>query len=407
VSKFEPAKIEKLKISILMPTYNDAKYLGNAIKSVLNQTHKNFELIIVDDGSDYDTTEIVETFDDNRINYLRLDENQGQLNALAKGAELVKSEYVTLLHSDDEFLGEDALQRTLSLLVNSNYQGVYADILKMNEDGEFTGTAKVTEIVNAFSPALLFLRGASNFVSDVFFVKREAFLNVIDNYITWNMPYWLKFNENKIDTLSLKKIHPWYKYRVYSENYACSDAGKFEVTNGCLRTIIEIGSRMHFPLLKVQKALAKFCSKSMFRIGPCSSKQFLEAITAVIKCYYGNIPKNAYFNALLGFYANYPSNRTVELTFPSEEKLFLGKDARRFFKMIENNCLSGFYANLLEEATQGFCIVNVTREEDYQKVKDVTRFLNLNCKIELIGKPLEVISYINNSNETDVIVAAD
>lgn len=220
LSKFEQAKIEKLKISILMPTYNDVKYLGNAIRSVLNQTHENFELIIVDDGSDYDTAEIIETFDDSRIEYLRLEENQGQLNALAKGAELVKGEYVTLLHSDDEFLDRDALQRTVSLLAHSDCQGVYADIQKMNEEGEFTGTSKVIDAVNAFSPALLFLRGASNFVSDVFFVKREAFPNIVDNYITWNMPYWLKFSENKIDTLSLLKTHPWYKYRVYSENYS-------------------------------------------------------------------------------------------------------------------------------------------------------------------------------------------
>jgi len=407
VPKFEQAKIEKLKISILMPTYNDVKYLRNAIRSVLNQTHENFELIIVGDGSDYDTAEIIETFDDSRIEYLRLDENQGQLNALAKGAELVKGEYVTLLHSDDEFLDKDALQRTLSLLAHSNCQGVYADIQKMNEEDEFTGTSKVTDAVNAFSPALLFLRGASNFVSDFFFVKREAFPNVVDNYITWNMPYWLKFSENKIDTLRLLKIHPWYKYRVYPENYIYSDAGKFEMTNGCLRTLIEVGSRIHFPFLKVQKALARFCSKSMFKIGVCSPKQFLETITAVIRSYYGKIPKNAYFNALLGFYANYPSNRAIELTFPSEEKLFRGKDAKRFFKTLENNCLSDLYANLLEEATKGFGIVNVTSKEDYQKAKDIMKFLNLNCKVELIGKPFEVISYVNISQGADVIVAVD
>ncbi|MBT0159991.1 glycosyltransferase family 2 protein [Candidatus Bathyarchaeota archaeon A05DMB-2] len=391
-SEIELAKNENYKISVLMPTYNDAKYLGNAISSVVNQTYKNWELIIVDDGSTYETAEIVETFDDSRIKYLELYENRGQLNALAKAAELVEGEYVTLLHSDDEFSDKNSLERTASLFTRSDCEGVYADILKMNEKGEFSGTSKVVEAVNSFSPALLFLRGASNFVSDVFFVKREAFSNVVENYINWNMPYWLKFSENAVNTLSLLKVHPWYKYRVYTENYACSDIGKFEVTNGCLRAVIEIGSRIHFPFFKVQKALARVWAKSLFREGASFPKQLLEMTKTVIQAYYGEIPKNAYFNALLGFYTNYPSNRTIEIRVPSEEEIFLGRDARRFYGMIENDCLSDFYANLLEEASQGFGSVNVTNEEDYQKIKDTMRFLNLYSEVKLYNGPIVEIS---------------
>jgi glycosyltransferase involved in cell wall biosynthesis len=388
--EIEPAT-ESSKISVLMPTYNDAKYLANAINSVVNQTYKNWELIIENDGSTYETTEIIEKFDDSRIKYLPLDENRGQLNALAEAAELVEGEYVTLLHSDDEFLDKNSLERTASLLNKNNCEGVYADLVNMDEKGEFSGVSRVGKVVDSYSPALLFLRGASNFVSDVFFVTRDAFSNVVENYVNWNMPYWLKFSETAISTLSLIKVGSWYKYRVYAENYACSNTGKFEVVNGCLRTIIEVGSRINFPFLEVQKVLARVWSKPAFKEGGTLPKQLLKMITTVIEAYYGKVPKNVYFDALLGFYSNYPSRRKIYLEIPSEEEVFLGRDARRFYKKIEKDCLSDFYENLLKEASQGFGSVNVTNEEDYQKIRGMMRFLNLYSEVKFYKGPIAEI----------------
>jgi glycosyltransferase involved in cell wall biosynthesis len=400
-------KNENSKISVLMPTYNDAKYLSNTINSVLNQTCKNWELIIVDDGSTCETAEIIEKFDDSRIKYLQLGENRGQLNALAEAAELVEGEYVTLLHSDDEFLDKNSLERTASLLDRSNCEGVYADLVNMNEKGEFSGVSRVGKVVDSYSPALLFLRGASNFVSDVFFVTRDAFSNVIENYVNWNMPYWLKFSETAISTLSLIKVGSWYKYRVYAENYACSNTGKFEVVNGCLRTIIEVGSRINFPFLEVQKALARVWSKPAFKEGGTLPKQLLKMITTVIEAYYGEVPKNVYFDALLGFYSNYPSQRKIYLAVPSEEEVFLGRDARSFYRKIEDDCLSDLYVTLLKEASQGFGLVNVTSKEECQKTKDILRFLNLHSKVEFYDNIIAQVYPETALNTEEIITVAE
>jgi glycosyltransferase involved in cell wall biosynthesis len=381
-SEIETARNEDYKISVLMPTYNDAKYLKNSINSIISQSCKNWELIIVDDGSPGETKEIVETFNDARIKYFHLNENCGQLNALAEAARLVEGEYVTLLHSDDEFSDKNSLARTAVLLEKGGSEGVYADLLKMNENGDLSGVSKVIETVNSFSPALLLLRDASNFVSDVFFVKKEVFSNIVENYIDWNMPYWLKFNETTVGTLDLLKVRPWYKYRVYAENYVGSEIGKFEVTNGCLRTIIEVGCRIDFPLLDFQKMLAKVWSKPRFREGHILPNQLLKMITAVIEAYYGKMPKNAYFEALLGFYSNYPSQRKIDLEIPCDEIVFIGRDARSFYRKLENGRLSDFYDNLLEEASRGFGLVNVVSKEEYQKLKDILRFLNLHSNVE-------------------------
>jgi len=100
------------KVSILMPAYNDSKHISRAVHSVLDQSHDNWELIIIDDGSTDNTPELVKDFSDERIIKLR-QENSGQLNALLNGVRFAKGGYLSLLHSDDELLNSDALGRNL------------------------------------------------------------------------------------------------------------------------------------------------------------------------------------------------------------------------------------------------------------------------------------------------------
>jgi glycosyltransferase involved in cell wall biosynthesis len=89
-------------ISIIIPTYNRAKYLPRAIESVLNQHYLDWELIISDDGSTDNTENIVQGYlKDNRIKYLK-NKNAGATAARNSGARVSKGEYITFLDSDDE-----------------------------------------------------------------------------------------------------------------------------------------------------------------------------------------------------------------------------------------------------------------------------------------------------------------
>lgn len=87
-------------VSVIIPTYNRADYIGNAIKSVLEQTWQNFEIIIVDDGSEDDTEQVVRHFNDSRIRYIRSDKNQGPCCARNIGIMEAVSEYIAFLDSD-------------------------------------------------------------------------------------------------------------------------------------------------------------------------------------------------------------------------------------------------------------------------------------------------------------------
>lgn len=87
-------------ISVLMPAYNCGKYIKSAIDSILNQTFKEFEFIIIDDGSTDNTEEIVSSLKDSRIKY-RKTENKGTSAALNYGVSLCKSDWIARIDADD------------------------------------------------------------------------------------------------------------------------------------------------------------------------------------------------------------------------------------------------------------------------------------------------------------------
>jgi len=88
-------------VSIILPTYNRAHSLAQAIESVLAQTHSHWELLVVDDGSTDDTSALMRKYQDARIRYLRMPENQGQSAARNYGLENATGEWVAYLDSDN------------------------------------------------------------------------------------------------------------------------------------------------------------------------------------------------------------------------------------------------------------------------------------------------------------------
>lgn len=106
-----------MKVSVIIPAYNGEKCLERAVKSVLNQTFKDFEIIIVDDGSVDSTRNIVEKLieEDNRIQYLYQKNSGGPASPLNTGIGVSKGEVIAFLEQDDEWLPEK-LQKQINLL---------------------------------------------------------------------------------------------------------------------------------------------------------------------------------------------------------------------------------------------------------------------------------------------------
>ncbi len=91
-------------VSVVIPSYNREKVIARSIGSVLNQTWKEFEVIVVDDASSDDTARVVTSIKDSRIRYIRLEENKGAGGARNAGVGMAKYDYIAFQDSDDEWL---------------------------------------------------------------------------------------------------------------------------------------------------------------------------------------------------------------------------------------------------------------------------------------------------------------
>ena len=123
-----------LVFSILVPTYRTPeKYLREMIESVRNQTYIRWELILADASGDDSVRQIAETFDDNRIHYLRLKENAGIAENTNQGLKAVSGDYVGLLDHDD-VLTENALYEMAERIEREKEKGVQLQMLYSDED---------------------------------------------------------------------------------------------------------------------------------------------------------------------------------------------------------------------------------------------------------------------------------
>ncbi len=119
-------------VSIVLPTYKRAHLLAQAMRSVLDQTHANLELIVVDDNSPDDTAQAVASFDDPRVRYVKNDPNLKLPRALNRGFALARGDYLTWT-SDDNLLAPTAIEKMAAALAPGDCDFVYADYWLFSE----------------------------------------------------------------------------------------------------------------------------------------------------------------------------------------------------------------------------------------------------------------------------------
>jgi len=113
-------------VSIIMPSYNTGRYIKESIDSVLAQTYKNWELIIVDDCSKDDTDEVIASFKDERIKYLKNEKNSGAAVSRNRGLCEAKGKWIAFLDSDDIWEPEK-LELQLEFMKKNGYSFTYTD----------------------------------------------------------------------------------------------------------------------------------------------------------------------------------------------------------------------------------------------------------------------------------------
>lgn len=119
-------------VSIITPTYNCGKFIGETIQSVLNQNYKDWEMLIVDDCSTDNTREVVEGFNDPRIKYYCLDKNSGAAVARNKALEMARGRWIAFLDSDDLWK-PNKLERQIKFMKENGYGFSYHEYDEIDE----------------------------------------------------------------------------------------------------------------------------------------------------------------------------------------------------------------------------------------------------------------------------------
>ena len=137
-------------VSIIMPSYNTAKYISESIESVLKQTYANWELIIVDDCSTDETDDVVKSYlSDARIHYLKNEKNSGAAVSRNYALREAKGKWIAFLDSDDLWHPEK-LEKQIEFMVNGSYHFSYTNYEEIDEQSNLlrvsvTGPKKITK----------------------------------------------------------------------------------------------------------------------------------------------------------------------------------------------------------------------------------------------------------------------
>src|SRR5262245_10505045 len=145
------------KVSVIIPTHNRAHFLRGAIFSVLNQTFQDFEIIVVDDASNDTTSQVVGSFDDKRLRFIRHETNKGGSAARNTGILASKCDYIAFLDDDDEWLPEKLAKQMDILLTSPPEVGcVYTGFVGVDRtNGKVIGQHIPTKRGNLFNDLLL------------------------------------------------------------------------------------------------------------------------------------------------------------------------------------------------------------------------------------------------------------
>ncbi|MCK4735030.1 MAG: glycosyltransferase [Methanophagales archaeon] len=209
-----------VKVSIIIPVYNGERYISEAIDSVLNQTYRDFEIIVIDDGSKDNTSNILRMYGE-KIRW-KSQENKGPASAKKIGTSMTEGEYITYLDSDDMFLPDKLKQQVDYLDKHPEVGLVYSDYYQVDEKG------KITKLISCNKKNVPLIQ--QNYVpTSGVMCRRECFDNVgvfdesLGGDYDWDM--WLRISE-KYPIYCIPK--PLFKYRVHGENISLTRPNRLD-----------------------------------------------------------------------------------------------------------------------------------------------------------------------------------
>jgi glycosyltransferase involved in cell wall biosynthesis len=239
-------KVTMPKVSIVLPVYNGEQYLAESIDSILAQTFKDFELVIIDDCSVDKTPSIAKTYlsKDPRISYIRNENNLKLPGALNRGFSLASGEYWTWTSCDNAYLPVALDEMVKTLDANNSIALTYASMELINDLGHRTG-----EIIAGPADDLII----RNVVGACFLYRASIAKSVgtylKDAFLCEDFEYWLRI-ASSAQILPIQKI--LYRYRFHSDSLSSKNEEEI-IAKG-----IAIQKKYYSHFVKTRRKAAQF-----------------------------------------------------------------------------------------------------------------------------------------------------
>lgn len=162
-------------ISVIIPTYNRADTILRSVNSVLNQTYKDIELLIIDDGSTDNTRELIEQIEDSRIRYIYLGTNSGASNARNVGVSHAKGTWIAFQDSDDSWKPNKLDKQMKYASEHPEYNLIYSSyIAHLTDQDIYFPTEPLPSVMEGNMFDVLLLRNVIG--APTMLIKRDSFL---------------------------------------------------------------------------------------------------------------------------------------------------------------------------------------------------------------------------------------
>lgn len=288
-----------MKVSVIIPTYNSAHYLGAAVKSVLEQTFTDYEILVIDDGSTDKTEEVIKQFGDS-VRYIR-QANQGVSVARNHGIKECVGKYVAFLDADDVWMPAKLEKQIVALESASDSKACYTEYISVSDDMKPTELKRFRTNGSVLSDLLL--RGNVVGPPSALMCERELFerLGGFDSSLSlcadWEM--WIRLSL-LTDLFFLKE--PLVKYRLHGSNMSKNARLLEEDTVKLLEKSFDIESLPNEIKSKRKEAFAYHYivfAKSYFRLG-----QYADFMRCVARSVAWDVTQIGHLRSSAGTYNN-------------------------------------------------------------------------------------------------------
>lgn len=389
---------KQVKISVLIPAYNSAKTIVEALESIKNQTYQNWEIILINDGSQDETEKILRRYLGNTKLPLKYTKqtHHNYFKAIRHGLKYASGEIIFVLDADKILFNQNVFYRAVSTILGEKCDGMFVGIRAMYQrlkDGKFHLVRPYYR--NEVSLIKTALGLGTNIYTNYAFWRREIFeTSVYENYLINGMPAWYNAENN----LGLRVVNGNFvglKYRVskkvnLGDNPLKQNNSKtlFELSTN-LRTLHHIVSRINVPAYSTQATLYNLISRlhiaslypSIFKQGQTSLKKITPLVVKNIK---DSELDNVYLKTIVDFSNNFDPQKTAKIVIPKGTKIYWGTEFDEFSNKLSKNMLDQFYYDLIKIISQGTTIYKI-KKDDQKKLEQILEFFTIRDYVKIIS----------------------